>query len=276
MRRYAPAPLRYFSLMLVLALLLSACQPKNDDKSTVNSSLAPRLQDIQKAGKLVVGTAITRPFEYYDDNGELVGFDVDLMTLLANRLNVTIEWREMAFADLLIELDAGHVDMVIAAMYIRPDREELVDMSQPYLATGLSMAVHTDTTAINSFEDLGGRTLGVKEGSTGAAYAQSLIDEQGIAIDLRIYTDTLDSLDDLANGHIDAVFNDRLNTLIYIQDHPTVRLQGDVFDPAGLGISVKSGDHDLLAFVNSSLDALQASGDIDRLFNRWINPESQP
>lgn len=257
-------------------LPLGACQDKDDDQPDVDSNLAPRLQEIQKAGKLVVGTAITRPFEYYDDDGDLIGFDVDLMNLLAARLNVEIEWQEVAFADLLTQLNAGQVDIVIAAMYIRPDREELVDMSQPYLETGLSMAVHADETAINSFEDLAGRTLGVKEGSTGAAYAQSLIDEQGIALDLRIYTDTLDSLEDLANGQIDAVFNDRLNTLVFIQDHPTVRLQGEVFDPAGLGISVKSGDSDLLAFVNTSLDALKASGDIDRLFNRWINPQSQP
>lgn len=274
MRRHAP--LRFGSLVFIALLMLCSCTGKDDDQPTTDNSLAPRLQDIQKAGKLVVGTAITRPFEYYDDNGDLVGFDVDLVTLIASRLNVNLEWREVAFADLLTELDAGHVDMVIAAMYIRPDREEVVDMSQPYLETGLIMAVQADETAITGFEDLAGRTLGVKEGSTGAAYAQTLIDEQDIAINLRIYTDTLDSLDDLANGQIDAVFNDRLNTLVYIQDHPTVRLQGEVFDPAGLGISVKSGDSDLLAFVNSSLDALKASGDIDRLFNRWINPQSQP
>lgn len=194
------------------------------------------------------------------------------MTLIAERLDVSVEWREVAFADLLTELNAGTIDMVIAAMYIRADREALVDMSQPYLETGLIMAVQADDTTITSFEALADHSLGVKEGSTGAAYAQRLIDEQGIAIDLRIYTDTLDSLDDLAAGQIDAVFNDRLNTLVYIQDHPTVRLQGEVFDPAGLGISVKSGDTDLLNFVNASLDALKASGDIDRLFNRWINP----
>lgn len=275
MRRYTSSPMRWLWLVIVLALVLTACKSKDDKKSDTDTKLPARLQEIQTAKKLVVGTAITRPFEYYNDDGQLIGFDVDLMSLIAQRLGVTVEWREMAFADLLTELNAGTVDMVIAAMYIRPDRQALVEMSQPYLETGLIMAVHVDETNINSFEDLAGRTLGVKEGSTGATYAQTrLVDEQGIAIDLRIYTDTLDSLDDLAEGRVDAIFNDRLNTLVYIQTHPTVRLQGEVFDPAGLGISVKKGDMDLLNFVNTTLDALKASGDIDRLFNQWINPQT--
>jgi ABC-type amino acid transport substrate-binding protein len=75
-------------------------------------------------------------------------------------------------------------------------------------------------------------------------------------------------------GLIDAVFNDRLNTLVYMQEHPNVRIQGEVFDPAGLGISVKTGDTELLNFINQSLARMQESGEIQQLFNTWINPQT--
>lgn len=260
-------------VLLVLIFVVAACDNDKDTDKSPSENLAPRLQEIQKNDKLVVGTAITRPFEYYDDNGKLIGFDVDLMNAIAKKLGVTVEWREMAFADLLPTLANGDVDVVIAAMYIRPDREEIVDMSQPYVQTGLIMAVHVDNTDVTDLDSLVGKSVGVKEQSTGARYAEQLIAD-GTALDMRIYTDTLDSLDDLDQGLLDVVFNDRLNTLIYIQDHPNVRLQGDVFDPAGLGISVKTGDTELLTFINETLDSLEASGEIETLFNQWINPQS--
>lgn len=257
---------RWWMIMLIMVGCVGQGAP---------ATLSPRLQQLQQRGSLIVGTAITQPFEYYDSSGTLVGFDVDLMTLIAARLNVRIEWREMAFADLLPALSSGDLDVVIAAMYIRADREAVIDFTQPYLDTGLVMLVHADDDAIQTFEDLAGRTVGVKEGATGAAYAQRLLDEQGVDLQIRIYTDTIDSLEDLSAGRIDAVFNDRLNSLVYIRDHPDVRIQGEVFDPAALGIAVRTGDAELLAFLNDSLDALRAAGEIDRLFRQWISPEGQ-
>src|SRR5688572_12819398 len=106
-------------LIIVLGMVLAGCGDKDkDEEPTQNSNLSPRLREIQESGKLVVGTAITRPFEYYDEDGKLVGFDVDLMNKIADELGVEVEWREIAFADLLTTLSAGDVDVVIAAMYI--------------------------------------------------------------------------------------------------------------------------------------------------------------
>jgi ABC-type amino acid transport substrate-binding protein len=261
---------RIFVALLVLVLLLSACKDKDDKKKTDNS-LPDRLQEIQREGKLVVGTAITSPFEYHDpESNALVGFDVDLTNQIADRLDISVEWREMTFADLLPALQNGDVDMVIAAMYIKPEREDLVDFAQPYLDTGLVMAVQTGNTDITDLNSLAGHSVGVKQGSTGEAAAQRLRDEQGIDLTIQRYEETLDSLDDLDAGLVDVVFNDYNNTLIYIQTHPNIRLQGDIFEPAGLGIAVQTGDTDLLNFINETLTNLKQSGDVARLFNKWI------
>ncbi len=262
--------------VVIIWALLTACTGHSDQSSNTPTIDSPRLAEIQSKGQIIVATAITRPFEYRDDEtNQLIGFDVDLMTTIANALGVSITWREMAFADLLPELQAGDVDVVIAGMYITATREELVDMSNPYLQTGLVMATHGDITDIDDIPDLAGKTVGVKEGSTGERFAIRLRDEQGIALELRRYTDTIDSLDDLNTGLVDVVFNDYINTLEYIKTHPNVRVVGDILEPAGLGISVRSGDSDLLAFINNQLATLEANGTLQHLFDQWINPETQ-
>lgn len=262
--------------LIVLVILLSvwavACSPT---PATTTQSTSPRLAELQKKGQVIVGTAITRPFEYRDaTTNELIGFDIDLMTKIMEPLGVKIVWREMAFADLLPELEAGNLDLVIAGMYITPAREDVVDMSTPYQETGLVMATHSGITNIATITDLAGRTVGVKEGSTGERFALSLQSEQNIALEIRRYTDTLDSLEDLDAGRVDVVFNDYINTLEFIKTHPKVRVVGDILQPAGLGISVRSGDADLLAHVNEMLAKLDSDGTRNALFDKWINPET--
>lgn len=268
-------PLPHLFLVIILALL-TACTGNSEQSTNTPSVDSPRLTEIQSKGQIIVGTAITRPFEYRDEEtNQLIGFDIDLMTNIANALGVSITWREMAFADLLPELQAGNVDMVIAGMYITAAREDIVDMSNPYLQTGLVLASHGGVTDIETVQDLAGKTVGVKEGSTGERFATRLRDEQGIALELRRYTDTIDSLEDLDKGLVDVIFNDYINTLEYIKTHPNVRVVGDILEPAGLGISVRTGDSDLLGFINTQLATLEANGTIQNLFNQWINPETQ-
>jgi arginine/lysine/histidine transporter system substrate-binding protein len=81
-------------------------------------------------------------------------------------------------------------------------------------------------------------------------------------------------LDDLDAGLIEVVFNDYLNSLVYIKEHPNVKVQGEIFDPAGYGISVKTGDTELLNFVNTTLKKFEENGEIERLFDKWVNPET--
>jgi polar amino acid transport system substrate-binding protein len=271
-RQNTPSCRIAYFLVVVLLLALSSCAP---EQSPPTSTLSPRLQRIQDSGKLAVGVALTRPFEYRDpQTNDLIGFDVDLTGHIAAGLEVGIEWREMAFADLLNQLAAGNVDMVIAAMYITPAREELIDFSIPYLDTGLVMVVQTDNNSITDFASLAGKTVGVKEGATGERWADNLRAEEGISFTILRYEETIDSLNDLDAGLLDVVFNDQLNTLEYTKTHPGVRIQGEVFDPAGLGIAVQSGDVELLAYINEVVLRLQESGEMDILYTRWIDPST--
>ncbi len=243
--------------------------------STGCNAQEPVAQPIVSAvdSTLVIGTAITPPFEFYGpETGDLVGYDVDLATSIAKSLGRRLEWRVLAFADLLPALQAGDVDMVLAAMYITPEREAMVDFSHPYLETGLVMVVRHDTPFIDDPLALAGLNIGVKQGATGERWIDALAAQSDDPFTIFRYEKTQSSLEDLASGFLDIALNDRINTLYYMQTNPGVKIGSDILEPASLGIAVRQGDHELLYAIDVVLDDLAASGMMDELYARWIEP----
>lgn len=274
----------------LLACLLFGCTTLGSSDPTSVSAppvAAPSLDNsqssvaqIQARGVLMVGTAITEPFEYHDpDTGELIGFDIDTAEYIADKLGVELEWVEMPFANLIPALQDRKVDMIIAAMYIKPEREELVDFSEPYINTGLVMVARPGLQAqVETVQDLAGLKVGVKIGATGAELAQELI-AGGIALESVEYKDTFDSFLDLEVGRVDVVFNDYLNTLVYIKNSQSdikivTNEAGEVnfLSQAGLGIAVYQGDRELLDLINAALMEMSQDGSFDRLYENWLKP----
>lgn len=275
-------------LVLIILLLTPGCS--TDLLPTKSESLLPsppnevqyqsRLAEIQARGVLRVGTAITEPFEYHDPKTDaLIGFDVDTAQYIADAMGVELEWIEMSFANLIPALQDRDVDMTIAAMYIRPEREELVDFSQSYINTGLVMvASPTLYPKIQSVQDLGGLKVGVKIGATGATMAQDLI-SSGITLVIVEFKDTFDSFLNLEVGRVDVIFNDFLNSLAYIKD-TNANLEiitgatGEIIflSHAELGIAVHQGDQELLDVINSVVQEMEENGSFDRLKNTWLMP----
>jgi polar amino acid transport system substrate-binding protein len=257
----------YFGLVLAIAFsfLLAGC---TTDQSV--EQLPPRLQQIKDSGQLIIGTALTAPFEFHDSQtGELKGLDVGLAKVLADKIGVPIVWKEMAFADLIPALQDGKMDMAIAGMYITDKRKNLVDMSDGYVNTGLVAVSQATTDSFATAQDLAERIVCVKTGSTGALYAQKLVDE-GIALKIQEYTDTVSSLEDLSKGFCDTTLNDKINSIEYIKTHPDLKVASDILQAAQLGVAVRKGDAELLAFINSNIQTMTMSGDLEKLYNTWV------
>ncbi len=269
-------------LLFVAVLLLSfasGCQKQSASTGGSSSSSEElTLAKLKDKGTLVIGTAITKPFEFHDpDTNELVGFDVDVANYVAQQLGVKAEFVEMPFASLIPSLETRKVDMTIAAMYIKPEREEVVDFAKPYMETGLVMVVRPDLAdKVKTTDDLNGLKVGVKIGATGDALAQDLI-AKGVNLERKEYKETLESFADLESGRIDVVLNDYLNTLAYIKDtgSDVVIVKGEdgkvnFLSHVGLGIAVHDGDKELLAKINDILDEMHQNGTYDKLYQKWL------
>jgi polar amino acid transport system substrate-binding protein len=278
----------YFWLMVIL---LIACSPRaavgpeySTDQPTVSTGredTATSFARIHESGVLLVGTAITKPFEYHDpETGSLVGLDIDLVNYIAGTLDVKPEFVEMSFANLIPALQENKVDMAIAAMYITPEREDQVDFSMPYLYSGLVMVVQHDLfNEINSIEDLQRRKLGVKIGSTGAELAAEL-NTRGYQLIINEYKDTFDSFLDLEVSRVDVIFNDYLNSLVYIKNSDSsLKIALDesgepiFLSNVGLGIAIRQGNQELLDVVNAALTDMNQSGTFQKISDNWLLPE---
>jgi ABC-type amino acid transport substrate-binding protein len=276
------------SIAFLVLLFLVACSPSISPSNetaadtVTTQSETTDLERIKEKGTLTIGTSITKPFEYYDpQTSELVGLDVDIAEYIAAEIGVQTEWIEIPFANLLPALEEGKIDIAIAGIYITPERKQTIHFSEPYLETGLIMAVHPDIHPyINSLDDIEGMTVGVKIGATGEKLADELV-QQGMELNIARYQDTLDSLLDLEVGRIDIVFNDYLNTLFYIKEYESaIQIVDDknhetVFlSDAFLGIAVNKQNTELLEEINSLLLQMEQNNITDVYYRKWLLPEN--
>lgn len=262
--------LGFVAMLLAAMLLLTACGQAAPSTSSSSSSSNTRIDQIKKNGKLVLATGDYRPFEYHDEKtNEMVGYDIDLANIIAKKIGVPLEVKEMQFTSLIPTLQNGQADLVIAAMYITDQRKEVVDFADPYMDTGMVLVTRANDTAIKSTNDLNGKVVGVKTGATSEKVAQDLKDK-GQNITIKSYKETVDYLMDLETGRIDVAINDLLNQLEYNKTHPNVKVVGDPFTKSSLGIAVKQGDKELVDLINSVLKEMKQNGQSDELYKKWL------
>ena len=260
--------------LMMLALFAAGCgggaPAKPEAKPAAKPAPVSRIDQIKKNGKLILATGNYRPFEYHDEKtNKVVGYDIDVAEAIAKKIGVPLVIQEMQFTGLIPSLQNGQADFVIAAMYITPARREIVDFAEPYMDTGMIVVVRKDDTAIKGPKDLNGKTVGVKAGATSEKVVQEM-NEKGAKITIKSYKETVDHNLDLQNGRLDAAVNDLLNQLEYNKTNPALKVVGEAFTKAQLGIAVKKGDKELLDLINVVLKELKTSGESEKMYKKWL------
>lgn len=256
--------------LLMLAMAAAGCGGGTPAKPEAKPAPVSRIDQIKKNGKLILATGNYRPFEYHDEKtNKVIGYDIDVAEAIAKKIGVPLVIQEMQFTGLIPSLQNGQADFVIAAMYVTPQRKEVVDFADPYMDTGMIVVVRKDDTAVKGPDDLKGKTVGVKAGAVSEKVVQEM-NEKGAKITIKSYKETVDHNLDLQNGRLDAAVNDLLNQLEYNKTNPALKVVGDPFTKAQLGIAVKKGDKELLDLINTVLKELKQSGESDKLYKKWL------
>jgi polar amino acid transport system substrate-binding protein len=220
---------------------------------------------------LVVGTdAAFPPFEMIDEESkEIVGFDIDLMNAIAEKADLDIVFKNVAWDPLLAGMADCQYDMAISGMTITPERAEQFSFSEPYINAGQIVVVQSDNESIGGPEDLVGLTVGAQIGTTGAMEIEAIEDTT-----LKIYDTYELAFLDLANGQVDAVVADYPTAVAFVSNNAAgLKVVGEVFTDEGYGIAFCKGADDLIAQVNSALAELQAEGFIDELVLEWYTSD---
>ncbi|MDN5290505.1 MAG: glutamine transport system substrate-binding protein, partial [Anaerophaga sp.] len=158
-------------LLMVVAMVvsLSAC---SSDSSTASDEKS-----------YVIATDTTfKPFEFENENGQQVGIDIDLLAAIAEDQGFAYELKVVGFDAALGEVSTGQSDGMIAGMSITDERKDVFDFSDPYFDSGVVMGISADNDTITSYADLAGQRVAVKNGTEGAAFADSIKDQYGFEV----------------------------------------------------------------------------------------------
>lgn len=232
---------------------------------------AATVAEVKKKGVLVLGTDPTfAPFEFKGADGQIQGFDIDIARAVAKDLGVRLEIRAVGFGSLMPQaVTSGRVDMAMSGITITDERAKVVSFSQPYYRSAQVFIVRAGNPGKFAWPaSVKGKVIGVQANTTGQFVANDLLKPRGAT--LKVYDDFAAGLADVRAGRVAAL----------IGDAPTVtdlkkRLPGQ-FDQAGkdlaaedYGMVFKKGS-DLAAAANKTLARLKASGEYQKLLNRWI------
>jgi arginine/lysine/histidine/glutamine transport system substrate-binding/permease protein len=212
------------------------------------------------------------PFVYLTDDDQLTGFDVELMNEVARRLDLQVDYAYIPFDGLFATLEAETADASVDAITITAERDESVDFSRPYFKSGLAIAVRANATDINSLEDLSGKKVAVKLGTTGADLAAQVPNTQLVTFD-----SAEKALIDLEKGNVDAVIKDEPTTLgmIALANIQNVRLLPDLLTEEyyGIGLPPESPNQ---PFIDAALNDMMADGTYDQLYRKWFRRNPPP
>ena len=262
--------LRYVSLSLVGMLTVSACGlSRNPDSASSNN----RPPEDNTPGVLTVGIEPAfPPFEFLAENGELQGFDVDLMKTVGERMGVDVKFESLPFDGLIAALQAESIDAAISGMTNTEERSQVVDFSRPYIEAGLAIAVQSSNTDIQGLQDLERKKIGVKIGTTGAEQAAEIP-----GAEISTFQAIELALKELANGSVDAVINDAPVTLDEIakENISGVKVVGDLITQEYYGIAVPKGSSNL-ELINQALDEMMADGTYAEIYQRWFGTAPPP
>lgn len=228
----------------------------------------------ESSKKYIIGTDTTfAPFEFEDAEGEFVGIDMDILQAISKDQGFEYELRILGFNAAVQALESNQVDGVIAGMSITEERKESFDFSEPYFSAGSQFAVPADS-QIESLEDLKGKKVAVKTGTTGFDVAESLADEYGFT--LAPFEDSVNMYEDMKVGNSAAVIED-YPVMLYANATGRVDLKfiGEQKAIAEFGFAVtKDTNAELLQMFNDGLINIRASGEYEQIIARYLGEEA--
>lgn len=250
--------------LLIITSLFSGCASQ---KSMADQSLS----DIKAKGQFIVGLDDSfPPMGFKDDNGNIVGFDIDMATEAAKRMGVKATFKPVQWDGIILSLNNKDIDVIWNGLTITEKRKEQISISKPYLENKQIIVV-ANASAIKDKSSLTGKKVGLQLGSSSeTALTSDTVVSKSIK-EIKKYNNNTEALMDLAAGRIDAVVIDEVVGRYYVQKKPGVyKILSENFGSEQYGVGLRKNDKTFLDELNKTLDAMKADGTADKISEKWF------
>ena len=255
---------KLIAILTAVLMLVTCCAALAEDTG---------LDDVLAKGQLIMGfDEAYPPMGFVDENGEHVGFDIDLATELTSRLGVELVLQPISWDAKELELSGGNIDCIWSGLTITPERQEQMLFSMPYLANEQILVVLADS-GIASVADIAGKVLGTQAGSSSVDVLEANPDFKNSLAEIALSDDFVAALMDLKLGGIDVLLVDSVVGNYYIsqQDDPSAFVVlPEVLEAEEYGIAFRKDEQTLADAVNAQLIAMAEDGTLDTIRAKWF------
>ena len=254
---------RTLATTAALSLTLAGCAAGGDKTSVEGGA------KIVKKGTLTVCTHLPyKPFQY-NQGGKVVGFDVDMMDLVAKKLDLKQSIFDTPFEGIESgqSLNTGKCDVAAAGMTITDDRKKVLDFSEPYFDATQAMLVAKGS-PIKSLDDLAGKSVGVQLGTTGADYVRAKAPKSAT---IKEYEDLALLTAAVKSGQLDAGVNDNGVLYDYVKSNPDTQVATEFDTGEQYGFAVAKDQNDaLLKTIDDIIATSKKDGTYDAIYKKYF------
>ena len=254
---------KMFALLVAVAMLLS-CTAFAEDAGLAN---------VKAKGQLIMGfDEAYPPVGFVSEDGEHVGFDIDLANEVAKRMGVELVLQPISWDAKELELSTGNIDCIWSGLTITPERKEQMTFTMPYVANEQIMVVMADS-GIASAADVAGKVLGTQAASASVDALDANPAVKDSLAEITLSDDFVAALMDLRLGGIDVLLIDSTVGNYYIAqqaDPESFLVLPEVLQAEEYGIAVRKGEQTLADAINAQLIAIQEDGTLDTIRAAWF------
>ena len=262
---------KFIALMLacVMCLCFAACGSAEKEPATsapedsTPASADTSLEDVKKSGKLTIATSPDfPPFESLEGD-KVVGIEIDLLEMIAEKLGVELEINQMDFDSVLPGIQSGKFNVGVSGITVTEDRKKNADFTVPYFAAAQAIVVLKDS-PIKSKADLEGKKVSVQTGTTAEEYCMKN------GYDVSAFQANNDALSALTSGKVDAwvIDNETGIQMSETTNGKTVVLD-EPMTTEPYSFAFKKGSTSLVNEINSYVEGWLKDGTIEKIFEKY-------
>jgi len=238
-------------------------------------ALAGRLDDVKKAGEFKFGLEVGyKPFEFRDDSGALVGYDIDIANEIGKRLGVKATPVETNWSTVIQTLYDGGFDLILGGMTATQKRYERVNFSLPYMDASSGLLVKADS-GIKDRKDLAGKAVAAGTGTPQINQLQVSAEELGISYDGEIKTFDSDAVayEAMNAGRVAAYASTVVSLLEFAKTTSgfvVLQFTSPKWTQEWTAMAFRKEDEDLRTAFNDALNAMKADGTMKAMQEKWF------